>query len=316
MSAFIPVGEAVSPESPILIAGPTASGKSALALDLAERLGGTVINADSMQVYSELRILTARPSAEEEARVPHRLYGHVSLREPYSTGRWLADVEAALAETRAQGRRPILVGGTGLYFRALTRGFAHIPAVPDEVRQAVRARIEDEGAERLHRELEARDPAAASRIPMTDPQRILRALEVLEATGRPLSAWQGDPPQPPLVPEETALRLVLWPDRAALRRRIEARTVAMLEEGAVEEARAVEAMDLDPALPGYRAHGLRPLLAHVRGEAGYGETVEKIRMDTRRYAKRQFTWFRTQMADWPRAAPEEAQAAVLEALAV
>lgn len=303
-------------DAPILIAGPTASGKSALATELAERLGGTVINADSMQVYAELRILTARPSPEDEARVPHRLYGHVPLREPYSTGRWLADVATALEAVRGEGRRPVLVGGTGLYFRALTQGISEIPAVPGDVRQVVRARIASEGAEALHAELARRDPPSAARIPETDPQRILRALEVLEATERPLSEWQADPPSPPLVDARGAVRLVLWPDRAWLRERIERRTTVMLEEGAIEEARAVEAMDLDPQLPSYRAHGLRPLLAHVRGEAGYDETVEKIRMDTRRYAKRQFTWFRTQMTDWPRAAPEAALAQALRAAGV
>ncbi|ESR27295.1 tRNA (adenosine(37)-N6)-dimethylallyltransferase MiaA [Lutibaculum baratangense] len=293
---------------PILIAGPTASGKSALAVELAERLDGTVINADSMQVYAELRVLTARPSPEDEARVPHVLYGHVPVRDPYSSGRWLGDVADALRGVNEAGRRPILVGGTGLYFRALTQGMAEIPAVGEEVRRAVRDRLEIEGAPALHAELSVRDPVSAARIPLSDPQRILRALEVLEATGRPLSSWQADPPLPPLVRPDEAIRLVLWPDRAWLLDRISRRTKAMLEGGAIEEAKTVEAMDLDPELPSYRAHGLRALLAYVAGEAGYDDTVEKIRMDTRRYAKRQFTWFRTQMPDWPRSLPEAALA--------
>mgnify|MGYP003660580010 CR=1 FL=1 len=202
--------------APILIAGPTASGKSALAVELAERLGGTVINADSMQVYAELRVLSARPSPADEARAPHLLYGHVGIAEAYSAGRWLADMGGALKEARAAGRRPIVVGGTGLYFKALTQGISGMPDVPEEVRARVRARLEGEGTAALHRELAERDPAAAARFPDTDPQRTLRALEVLEATGRPISAWQGDPPGPALVPASEAVRLVLWPDRGWL----------------------------------------------------------------------------------------------------
>ena len=287
----------------VLIAGPTASGKSALALDLAERLGGVVIDADSMQVYAELRILTARPSAREEARAPHRLYGHVPVTDPYSVGRWLADVRACLDEARQTGRRPILVGGTGLYFAALTEGLSPMPDVPAQVRAAVRARIEESGPAALHGELTARDPQIAATIRPSDSQRIVRALEVLEATGRPLSDWQRAPREGALVDPATADRLLLWPDRDALRARIDRRVEEMLAAGALEEARAVAEMELAADLPAYRAHGLRPLLAHVRGELSLAEAAERIKAETRRYAKRQFTWFRHRMAGWKRIDP-------------
>jgi tRNA dimethylallyltransferase len=288
----------------VLIAGPTASGKSALALALAERTGGTVINADSMQVYGDLRVLTARPTEADEGRAPHRLYGHVSIRSAYSVGRWLDDVAAALAEAREGGRAAIVTGGTGLYFKALTEGLSPIPDVAEDVRSAVREREARLGAEALHGELRTRDPASALRIPPSDPQRIVRALGVLEATGRPLSDWQMEPAGPPLVDPATARRIVLWPERDLLRARIDARFDAMLAAGALEEARAVMDMDLDPDLPGYRAHGLRPLMAHLRGEILLDEAAERTKAETRQYAKRQFTWFRHQMPDWDRIDPD------------
>ena len=301
----------------MLIAGPTASGKSALALEIAERLAGhraaTVINADSMQVYGELRILTARPSREEESRVPHRLYGHVPIRTPYSVGRWLQDVAAALREIWAGGGIPIVVGGTGLYFKALTEGLSPIPDIPEAVRAFVRGRLDAEGAEALHAELAERDRETASRISPRDPQRIVRALEVLAATGRPLSDWQKEPAAAPLLDPRSARRLVLWPDRDWLRARIDARFGAMLAAGVLDEVRTVMEMDLEPDLPGYRAHGLRPLIAHLRGEIALEEAAERTRAETRQYAKRQFTWFRHQMADWERLAPGEGLADVLVA---
>jgi tRNA dimethylallyltransferase len=199
----------------VLIAGPTASGKSAVALALAERLGATIVNADSMQVYAGLRVLTARPAPAEEARAPHRLYGHVDPAEAYSVGRWLAEAAALLQES---AERPLIfVGGTGLYFEALTRGLATVPQVPAAVRAAVRAEAEGRSASALHAGLAGRDPSAATSIRPSDRQRILRALEVLAATGRPLSAWQAEAP-PPLVPPETATRVVLAVERAQLRR--------------------------------------------------------------------------------------------------
>jgi len=285
---------------PILIAGPTASGKSALALALAERLDGIVINADSMQVYDALRILTARPSLEEEARVPHRLYGHVPIAEPYSVGRWLDDIAGVL---RQETQRAIIVGGTGLYFKALTRGIATIPDIPQDVRTAVRARLEAGDPAALHAELRAVDPRAADRILASDPQRLVRALEVHAATGRSLSDWQADPAAPPLIDPQFARRVVLWPDRDWLRARIDRRFEAMLADGVLDEVYAVRALDLDPDLPSFRAHGLRALIAHLNGEWTLAEAGERVRIETRQYAKRQFTWFRNQMVDWQRVDP-------------
>ena len=297
----------------ILIAGPTASGKSALALRLADRLGGTVINADSMQVYDALRILTARPSPEDEAIAPHRLYGHVPITHPYSVGRWLDDMRAALAEAEAQGRVAVVVGGTGLYLRALSEGLSPAPDIPESVRADVRGRLEREGAAPLHGELEALDPQSARRIRVSDPQRIARALEVALATGRPLSDWQREPALPPLVHPDSARRLILWPDREAVRARIDARVGEMLAQGALDEVQRVMALDLDPSLPGYRAHGLRPFMAHLRGELSLEEAAERTRAETRQYAKRQFTWFRHQMPDWERIGSEEAAVKALPA---
>lgn len=306
-------GDGEAPRA-FLIAGPTASGKSALALALADRLGGTVINADSMQVYDTLRILTARPSPQDEAAVPHRLYGHVPLARAHSVGAWLADVRTALAEAAAAARPAVIVGGTGLYFRALTEGLAAVPAIPDPVRAELRERMKAEGTPALHAELLARDPQSARRIGASDPQRIVRALEVVIATGRPLSDWQREPAAPPLLPATAVRRLVLWPERDAVRTRIDARVGEMLAEGALEEVRSALAMDLDPALPGYRAHGLRPFMAHLRGDLSLEEAAERTRAETRQYAKRQFTWFRHQMPDWPRVEPGRALEAALAGL--
>lgn len=289
----------------ILIAGPTASGKSALALTLAEWLGGLVINADSMQVYAELRILTARPSPEDVARAPHRLYGYVPMAVGYSVGRWLEDAGPALQDAQAQGRVPIFVGGSGLYFKALLEGLSPIPPVPAELRRAVRQRLRAQGAAALHAELEECDPLSAAAIAPTDPQRLARALEVLEATGRPFSAWLRERREGALVDPARALRLVLWPDREALRARINARVDEMLAAGALDEVRSVAGFELAPALPACRAHGLRPLLSHLRGEIGLDEAADRTKAETRQYAKRQFTWFRHQLPDWEKIAPED-----------
>ncbi len=279
----------------VLIAGPTASGKSAAALALAERLDGTLINADSMQIYRELSVLTARPSAAEEARAPHRLYGHVSVQEAYSVGRYSADAAAALAEVRAAGRLPIFVGGTGLYFAALTEGLADIPPVPAPVRAAVRARREALGAEAFFAALAARDSDAGARLRPTDTQRTLRAMEVLEATGKPLSHWQAHKGEPVLQGLRLA-RFVLAPPRPALHAAIDARFAAMLEEGALEEARAL--MGLDPALPAAKILGLRPLQALAAGRMTRDQALAAAQTATRQYAKRQMTWFRHRMDDW------------------
>jgi tRNA dimethylallyltransferase len=297
----------------VLIAGPTASGKSALALALAERCGGVVINADSMQVYADLRIITARPDAEAMGRVPHRLYGHVDAAENYSAGRWLKDARAVLEEAGLAGRLPILVGGTGLYFKLLTTGLADIPEIPGQVRAAVRARIAAEGAPAVHTALAMRDPAGAARINVADESRLVRALEVLEATGRPLADWQRENLPAVLDPAESA-RVFLSPDREALRRRIEARFDAMLMAGALDEVRALGARHLEATLPAMKAHGVPWLIRHLAGETSLEEAATEARADTRRYAKRQFTWFRNQMPDWPWEAPEKALDALLRQL--
>ncbi len=249
----------------ILIAGPTASGKSAAALVLAEHLRGTVINADSMQVYRELVILTARPTEAETSRVPHRLYGIVPAREAYSVGRWLDDAARAIGEAEGEGRVPILVGGTGLYFKALLEGLAPVPDVPPEIRKAWRERAEKVGAEGLYRELEARDPVMAARLRPSDPQRLLRALEVIDATSVSLSEWQGGNTAPVLAPD-SVLKLVIAPEREALYAAIDARFAAMVEAGAIEEVRALLALGLDLSLPAMRAQGVRELASYLSGE--------------------------------------------------
>ncbi|HWP15188.1 MAG TPA: tRNA (adenosine(37)-N6)-dimethylallyltransferase MiaA [Xanthobacteraceae bacterium] len=296
----------------ILIAGPTASGKSALALALAEAIGGTIVNADSMQVYRDLRIITARPTAEEEARAPHRLYGHVDAAENYSVGRWLADVAPVLDEVRASGRVPILVGGTGLYFRALTRGLSNVPPIQEDVRANVRRRMEAEGPAALHAELVARDPSSAALKP-NDRTRIARALEVLVATGRPLSQ-SHDQGLPPLLDAAKAVKVFLAPERPQLRRRIDARFDTMLGAGALEEVRALAARKLDLLLPAMKAHGVPWLIRHLNGEITLAQAAEGGKNDTRRYTKRQFTWVRHQLADWTWMAPEAALGEVLRTL--
>lgn len=282
----------------LLIMGPTASGKSALALALAERLGGEIVNADSMQVYRDFHILTARPSPAEEARAPHHLYGHVDAAELYSTGRWLSDALSALAAIRSRGRLPILVGGTGLYFKALTEGLADIPAAAPDLRAALRARAEREGASALHADLARRDAATAARLEPNDAPRILRALEVLETTGESISALQAQT-RPALAPGEWR-GLALTPPREPLYTAIDERFDAMLAAGALEDVRAFAARQLDPALPAMKAHGAPALIAHLRGELSLAEAAEIGKRDTRRYAKRQFTWIAGQMPDWPR----------------
>jgi len=279
----------------VLIAGPTASGKSAAALALAERLGGTVINADSMQIYRELAVLTARPTEAETARVPHRLYGHVSVREPYSVGRYQSDAAAALAEARGQGRVPVFIGGTGLYFAALTEGLANIPPVPAQIREAVRARREAIGADAFFAALAARDPEAGARLRPSDTQRTLRAMEVLEATGRPLSHWQAHAGEP-VLGGLTLARFVIAPPRSVLHARIDARFEAMVARGALEEAAALAG--LDPRLPAAKTLGLRQLQAVVAGTMARLEALAAAQAATRQYAKRQMTWFRHRMTGW------------------
>ncbi len=295
--------------SAVLIAGPTASGKSALALDLAKRLGGIIVNADSMQVYRDLRIITARPTAEEETRVPHRLYGFVDTSEDYSVGRWCRDVEKTLEEIAGQGRLPILVGGTGLYYKALTTGLAAVPPVPADIRAGVRRRLQSEAAPALHADLSRLDPSTAQRLMINDRSRIARALEVVLATGRPLSDWHKDG-MPALMNPDAAVKIFLTCERKELVHRIETRFAAMLNAGALEEVRQLAARKLDPLLPAMKAHGVPWLLRHLNGEISIEEAAAGAIMDTRRYTKRQVTWFRNQMKDWLWEGPETAISAV------
>jgi tRNA dimethylallyltransferase len=290
----------------VLIAGPTASGKSALALELAQSAGGVIINADSMQVYRDLRVITARPTVDEEARVPHRLYGHVDAAVNFSAGSWVVDAAAALAEARAQNRLAIFAGGSGLYFKALTRGLSAVPPIPVEVRESVRARLERDGVEALHAQLAQRDPASAERLKPRDRTRIARALEVIEATGRSLTDWHRGG-LPPLLPQGQFRALFLEPDRDSLYARIDARFDAMLKAGALEEVAGLAARGLDPLLPAMKAHGVPALIRHLRGEITLEEAAVIGRADTRHYAKRQFTWFRHQLPEFQWVKPEEAR---------
>lgn len=281
----------------ILIAGPTASGKSALALRLAEESGGTVINADSMQVYRELRILTARPSAQDEACVPHLLYGHVAGSEAYSAGRYAREAAAAIAQARAMGRRPIVVGGTGLYFRALLDGLSPIPEIPDEIRERWRGEAQRVSSADLHKQLAGRDAEMARRLPSADRQRITRALEVIDATGRSLAEWQAQPGSPSLA-EADCVRLVAAPDRDALYERCNARFDRMIAEGALDEVRALGRLKFDPGLPVMRALGVAPLMQLYAREIDRETAATLAKNETRQFAKRQLTWLRRNMCSW------------------
>ena len=293
----------------VLIAGPTASGKSALAIELAQKLGGVIVNADSMQVYRDLCIITARPSAEEERRLPHRLYGHIDAAENFSVGRWCEEAAAALAEARRTGRAAIVVGGTGLYFNALTRGLAAVPPIPAGIREAVRARLANDGVAALHTELKWRDPAAAARLMPGDRARITRALEVVLATGRSLLDWHEDNKPVSLDPARAA-KIFLSPERDELLRRIDARFDAMMGAGALDEVRMLAARKLAPDLPAMKAHGVPWLVRHLDGEITLAEAVDEAKRDTRRYTKRQATWFRNQLPEFSWVEPERAPAAV------
>ncbi|MFC3164409.1 tRNA (adenosine(37)-N6)-dimethylallyltransferase MiaA [Ciceribacter thiooxidans] len=284
----------------ILITGPTASGKSALALDLAKRHGGVVVNADSMQVYDTLRLLTARPSEEEMEGVPHHLYGHVPAGAAYSTGDWLREVSELLARLKVEGTPPVIVGGTGLYFKALTGGLSDMPQIPAEIRENLRNRLAEEGPVALHALLERNDPATAARLNLQDGQRILRALEVIETTGRSISEFQGKA-GPVIVDPARARKLIVLPERDVLYSRIDRRFSTMLESGAVEEVEALLALDLPPEMPVMKAIGVSQIAAMLKGEMSREDVIEKASAATRQYAKRQMTWFRNQMDEsWER----------------
>jgi tRNA dimethylallyltransferase len=286
----------------ILITGPTASGKSALALRLAQETGGVVINADSMQVYGTLRIITARPSVDDMAGIDHLLYGHVPAIRAYSTGEWLRDVTALLATLKGEARLPVFVGGTGLYFKALTGGLSDMPEVSQDIRCRVRLRLKEEGPEVLHAELASRDSVVASTLETRDGQRIVRALEVLEETGRSIADFQGKT-GPVVIDPSRARKLVVLPDRQVLQKRIDARFVTMLESGAIEEVEALMALDPAPDLPVMKAIGVREIAAMLAGEMRRDAVIERGAALTRQYAKRQMTWFRNQMDEsWERIA--------------
>jgi tRNA dimethylallyltransferase len=289
----------------VLIAGPTASGKSRAALGLADEAqrsgrAAWIINADSMQVYDALRVLTARPTEEDEARALHRLYGHVAASERYSAGAWLKDAGAVMEQARAKAALPIIAGGTGLYFTALTEGLAAIPDIPRDIRARWTALLEAEGAKRLHAELARRDSVTAERLRPNDTQRVLRALEVVEATGIGLVAWQASQAQTPLLSAAEVASFVIEPSRAELYGRIEERVDGMVAAGALAEVEGLLALHLPPDLPVMKAIGVVPLARVLSGAISMEAATAEMKTETRRYAKRQLTWFRNQMAGWPR----------------
>ncbi|MEM1106526.1 MAG: tRNA (adenosine(37)-N6)-dimethylallyltransferase MiaA [Pseudomonadota bacterium] len=283
----------------LLIHGPTASGKSKLALELASVLDGEIINTDAMQVYGDLDVLTARPSEADRQAVPHHLFGHVTADVRYSTGQWLVDVAPVIADILRRGKVPILVGGTGLYFLAVTQGLSGVPPVPEEVRADVKAILQSEGVDRLRSRVSEVDPESAARIQGQDRYRLSKAYEVWLATGTPLSALHGARRTPVLGAGEW-LGIALTPPRPRLYQRIDKRFEGMMMQGAMEEARALVARGLDPDLPAMKAHGMPWLAAFIRNEISAEDAAENAKRDTRRYAKRQFTWIGRQFPFWPR----------------
>lgn len=276
----------------ICIAGPTASGKSAYAVRVARALDGEIINADALQVYTDLQILSARPTAGEMGDLPHHLFGHVAGAVRYSTGAWLREVEPLMLDILARGKTPVLVGGTGLYFRALLRGMAEIPAVPKHVSDATSARLKQDGIDSLRAEAERLDPIAAARILGDDPQRLQRIVDVALGTGQALSTWQAE--THPVVPSRFARFCVLTPPRDKLYARINARYDMMLRAGGLDEAKAIFAKGYDGSLPVMKAIGLRQLKRFFSGEGSLDAAVEDAKRESRRFAKRQMTWYRNQ----------------------
>lgn len=291
-------GEAL--KGAVLIAGPTGSGKSALALRLARELGGVIVNADSMQVYSVLNVLTARPGPDELEAVPHLLYGHIHPSRAYSTGHWLREVAGLAAGGAFTRRRPIVVGGTGLYFKALLDGLSRMPQIPAETRQRWRNRLANEGAQQLHRLLEREDPEAARRIRAADGQRIVRALEVLDASGRSILAWQAQRGET-LVDRASAELLLVEPDREELAARIRSRLERMVGKGAIEEVRQLLSLGLPSSMPAMKAIGVREFTEVIEGRSSLPAALERAAAATRQFAKRQSTWFKHQAgAEWHR----------------
>lgn len=292
----------MKPAALTLIAGPTASGKSRLALDVARRTGAVIVNADSQQLYADLRVLSARPSEADEAAAEHRLYGVADAADAWSVGRWSRAATALLEEL--DGRPALLVGGTGLYFTCMTKGLSYIPDVPMEAREAATAALEAEGERAFRRRLGALDAAAAARIEAGDRQRLIRAMAVAEHTGRALSDWTAE--TTPLLAPGSWTGLVVEPDRETLYANCDLRVAQMIDQGALDEVRALAARDLNPDLPAMKAVGVRELAAHLAGETGLEAAVEATRQATRNYAKRQLTWFRNQTPGWTRVNPPAA----------
>lgn len=282
-----------------LLAGPTASGKSRLALERAKTNGAAIVNADSQQLYADLRVLTARPSRDEERQAPHHLYGTVDAAEAWSVGRWTRAVAPLIDELGSQGHPVLIVGGTGLYFSALTKGLADIPDVPAEARDEAMALYDTEGEAAFRLRLTTFDPPAEAAIESGDRQRLTRAFAVARATGRSLSDWQAG--TTPLLKPGTYDRLVLEPNRETLYANCDARVLTMMQEGAVDEVRALTARDLDPNLPAMKAVGVREIAAWLAGGTTRADAVAALQQATRNYAKRQLTWFRNQCRDWARA---------------
>ena len=281
----------------ILIAGPTASGKSKLALELAEEWDGEIVNADSMQIYPVLNVLTARPSDHDLNRVPHHLYGYAPIDEPYSVAKWMVDAETVANRHWDRNKVPVFVGGTGLYFKALDEGLAPTPHIPEMLRSEIRDALIEKGSEVLHRELRALDPEGAEKLKPGDSHRITRALEVVRATGKPLAHFQNTAADKSLLSERNVQRVVLMPERKRLHERINARSELMIEEGALEEVKALLELELPDHATVLKAIGVPQLSSYLRGEIRLVEAIEKLKAATRQYAKRQSTWFRGQFGD-------------------
>ncbi|MDB2437112.1 tRNA (adenosine(37)-N6)-dimethylallyltransferase MiaA [Hellea sp.] len=280
----------------ICIAGPTASGKSSWALEIAKSVGGEIINADALQVYEDLQILSARPTPDEMDGVPHHLFGHVAGTTRYSTGEWLRDVQPVILDCLARDVVPILTGGTGLYFKALIEGIAKVPPISDAAMSQAQAILDDDGIAALRAKAEAVDSVAAARVLGNDPQRLLRIVSVHMETGQALSAWQEK--TRPIIPKSFCARAVLLPERESLYARINARFEAMVDNGGLEEAKAVFEKGYDVSLPMMKAIGLQQFFPYLRGEMSLNDSVDIAKRDTRRFAKRQYTWFRGQAKDW------------------
>jgi tRNA dimethylallyltransferase len=295
----------------VLIAGPTASGKSAFAIAVARATGGVIVNADSMQVYRDLAVITARPSPEDERAAEHRLYGVIDGAENFSVGRYAERAGEEIAAVWRTGRLPILVGGTGLYFSALEEGLSAIPAIPDHIRTAERAACDGVDTGALHARLASLDPAEAARLRPSDRLRVMRALEVIAATGRPLSHFHGAR-TPGVLAGKRLKRLFLAPERSTVHAAIDRRFETMMATGALDEVKVLAARGLDPLLPIMRAHGVPALIAHLRGEMSLADAIQRGQGDTRAYVKRQFTWFRRQGEAWRWLADAAARAAALE----